>query len=129
MINRGLSVVPPAGTWIEIVINVTRAFKIPLSFPLRERGLKFSMVAASVFGTRSFPLRETWIEIEYFGYGVEGRTQSFPLQQRRLKSLDITPKYAYNNCSPAGTWIEIKLIGGDLSTALGVPLREHGLIL
>lgn len=72
--------------------------------------------------TMSFPLRETWIEIEYFGYGVEGRTQSFPLQQRRLKSLDITPKYAYNNCSPAGTWIEIKLIGGDLSTALVVPL-------
>ena len=48
--------------------------------------------------------------------------RSFPLQQRRLKSLDITPKYAYNNCSPAGTWIEIKLIGGDLSTALVVPL-------
>ena len=67
------------------------------------------------------PLAGTWIEIEYFGYGVEGRAQSFPLQQRRLKSLDITPKYAYNNCSPAGTWIEIKLIGGDLSTALVVP--------
>lgn len=91
-------IVPLAGTWVEMLIQG-------------------DLEAI----TMSFPLRETWIEIEYFGYGVEGRTQSFPLQQRRLKSLDITPKYAYNNCSPAGTWIEIKLIGGDLSTALVVP--------
>ena len=55
-------VVPHAGTWIEIV-SYSSVPSIILSFPTRERGLKFTKKLAGLFETMVVPHAGTWIEI------------------------------------------------------------------
>ena len=57
-----VSVVPHAGTWIEIVV-LGQYSKIIQSFPTRERGLKFTKKLAGLFETMVVPHAGTWIEI------------------------------------------------------------------
>ena len=76
-------VVPHAGTWIEIVPYKT-AVKIRLSFPTRERGLKYYLMRL-VKSRNVVPHAGTWIEIVI-------------LNSKRLAAY-VVPH--------AGTWIEI----------------------
>ena len=50
-------VVPHAGTWIEMAENQEEAANV-LSFPTRERGLKFDGISVDAAISQSFPTRE-----------------------------------------------------------------------
>ena len=55
-----------------------------MSFPLRERGLKFSLTQL-VISDIVVPLAGTWIEIQPWNHRGGGK-RSFPLRERGLKS-------------------------------------------
>ena len=78
------NVVPHEGTWIEIVINFCM-IGISLSFPTRERGLKFVKCNATLC-IFVVPHEGTWIEMS--------RLESV------VSLLIVVPH--------EGTWIEIK---------------------
>ena len=98
------SVVPHAGTWIEILPTLNKA--VPRkSFPTRERGLKF-LVGHIVAGwSIVVPHAGTWIEI----------TGAVKVKENNV----VVPH--------AGTWIEIRINKLEQQTALSFPTRERGL--
>ena len=57
------SVVPHAGTWIEIIWRIISRF-LHGSFPTRERGLKSFLVLAHKAADVVVPHAGTWIEME-----------------------------------------------------------------
>ena len=61
-INQHGRVVPHAGTWIEIISGSSRTF-LYLSFPTRERGLKFKKLWKPFQDAWVVPHAGTWIEI------------------------------------------------------------------
>ena len=77
-----------------------------MSFPLRGRGLKSSGPIRSIKGILSFPLRERGLKLYKTIKTIIIECRS-PCGERGLKFLDFTPFWAYNNCSPAGTWVNI----------------------
>ena len=79
-----MTVVPHAGTWIEIDIFITLLLKI-LSFPTRERGLKL-------------------YHLDFFFHHL----LSFPTRERGLKYCPTGTLIYVDDVVPhAGTWIEI----------------------
>ena len=56
-------VVPLAGTWIEIPGYDLCSDGPGMSFPSRERGLKYDLMANDDKNTNVVPLAGTWIEI------------------------------------------------------------------
>ena len=77
------SVVPHAGTWIEIPDVIKNFFHIS-SFPTRERGLKSPVIATDIPAFPVVPHAGTWIEISVIPIVyVDGR--SFPTRERGLK--------------------------------------------
>ena len=56
-----------------------------MSFPLRERGLKFSLTQL-VISDIVVPLAGTWIEIQPWNHRGGGK-RSFPLRERGLKFM------------------------------------------
>ena len=99
-------VVPHAGTWIEIMIHPQYADRF-MSFPTRERGLKFE---TSMFSFEPFivvPHAGTWIEMRR-KWRKHRRTRVVPhagtwieIQYHKMSSnIDIVVPHA-------GTWIEI----------------------
>ena len=78
-------VVPHAGTWIEILIMRYASCGSMLSFPTRERGLKFLTFLRPALPLIVVPHAGTWIEIACATNGIS--------------HCDVVPH--------AGTWIEI----------------------
>ena len=56
-------VVPHAGTWIEILVHMTASDAHSMSFPTRERGLKFVKQCTHLSYLHVVPHAGTWIEI------------------------------------------------------------------
>ena len=57
------NVVPFAGTWIEIPLNVNVISYVAASFPSRERGLKLLLNCLVDHKYTVVPFAGTWIEI------------------------------------------------------------------
>ena len=102
--NTEESVVPHAGTWIEILTYDTIARRFQ-SFPTRERGLKCKINIGDKDWEASFPTRERGLKLRVVIVLSSGK-QSFPTRERGLKSLyGIIP----------------------ILTGLSFPTRERGL--
>ena len=77
-------VVPFAGAWIEILIMDGR-FCVIVSFPSRERGLKFELPCPVDNAIQSFPSRERGLK-SYLEKNAGRPYMSFPSRERGLKS-------------------------------------------
>ena len=77
-------VVPHAGTWIEIILQYWQIRPRSLSFPTRERGLKFSQSITIPKSLLSFPTRERGLKLRQKRNPGRGRW-SFPTRERGLK--------------------------------------------
>ena len=93
-------VVPHAGTWIEISLSLISDKLIPRSFPTRERGLKLVPSAFSHAAVSVVPHAGTWIEI------IAGEEVPVP-------APEVVPH--------AGTWIEIVVGNSNLKETVVVP--------
>ena len=99
-----LPVVPHAGTWIEIFAG-TQVVHNTLSFPTRERGLKFFNPFLCPGILPSFPTRERGLKLSQLCIYIRC-WQSFPTRERGLK-FSVSGKFNYY--------------------ALSFPTRERGL--
>ena len=71
------SVVPHAGTWIEIPVSSNSIPAALVSFPTRERGLKYPEISAKYSHPSSFPTRERGLKsIESSIKGVADKSRS-----------------------------------------------------
>ena len=99
-----------------------------VSFPLRERGLKHIRHISDSSRNTSFPLRERGLKPRLWGHS-RAPIKSFPLRERGLKQTHSSRSLRHTLVVPlAGTWIETCpveiLFHGP---ALSFPLRERGL--
>ena len=58
-----IQVVPHEGTWIEIYCGDQRYFRKSMSFPTRERGLKWKNLDNEIMRCPSFPTRERGLKL------------------------------------------------------------------
>ena len=101
--NTEESVVPHAGTWIEIILKFSKR-ESKKSFPTRERGLKYHCIIM-IQQSSVVPHAGTWIEILTYDT-IARRFQSFPTRERGLKC---------------------KINIGDKDWEASFPTRERGL--
>ena len=72
-----------------------------MSFPTRERGLKFSICLSNFCSTIVVPHAGTWIEIRQFP-PLLYLVVSFPTRERGLKSHDVSTIRFIGRRSPRG---------------------------
>ena len=143
-----MTVVPHAGTWIEID-QKTKQEELKTSFPTRERGLKSERSHVVGVAVSSFPTRErglkfrpsviptsrvivvphagTWIEIfrtpPYHPY-----TGSFPTRERGLKSPSCGRQYISLRSFPTrDRGLKFHHREPSCSPSTSFPTRERGL--
>ena len=101
-----IKVVPFAGTWIEIRPHVLDCL-LPLSFPSRERGLKWPGYSLFELWYNVVPFAGTWIEIVMYGtMGLEYRVVPFAGTWIEI-FICLHSSEPYAVVPFAGTWIEI----------------------
>ena len=101
---RTCKVVPHAGTWIEICSQIVDYIRTP-SFPTRERGLK-----------------------SFWSINVELLFLSFPTRERGLKwVVNLIQTADFLVVPHAGTWIEMPKACICLIASMSFPTRERGL--
>ena len=61
-IQSVLLVAPHAGAWIEMKRKAS-VKSVPMSLPMRERGLKFAMTEQAKAQTQSLPMRERGLKL------------------------------------------------------------------
>ena len=121
-------VVPHEGTWIEIPTfsenTVSR-----LTFPTRERGLKFEFFIFFKEFRIVVPHEGTWIEIHY-PHGLCRLFPSFPTRERGLKSAQYgTNVYNAASFPTRERGLKLKPLYRFRCTDTSFPTRERGLKL
>ena len=100
------SVVPHAGTWIEITC-LEAEYRLRLSFPTRERGLKLRFNDAKIATMIVVPHAGTWIEIFTIPY-IMNKYLVVPHAGTWIEIAQEIDLPEQKTVVPhAGTWIEI----------------------
>ena len=125
--HRMYLVVPHAGTWIEIMLEVTKVLAIVV-VPHAGTWIEMPTVWGWSISFRVVPHAGTWIEIDKNAITYDVLKESFPTRERGLKSW-----YDYNTVdmfgrSPRGNvdW-NTNHTTVNCAYSLSFPTRERGL--
>ena len=98
-----------------------------MSFPTRERGLKYKSYQRYKVSLLSFPTRERGLKLSDARVLKEFE-KSFPTRERGLKCPVLAPACSVTFVVPhAGTWIEINTAVKGSNCIQSFPTRERGL--
>ena len=77
-------VAPRAGAWIEMISGSTK-YVLPVSLPVRERGLKYQNNGQGAICSLSLPVRERGLKWNMV-FTASRNHMSLPVRERGLKS-------------------------------------------